>query len=114
MFGLRPPELTSVFEAPRDYFQLCYIDDAKWSNSESMQNCLSKGFKKCLWIDLLGRQVRIRLNTLDEVKTLVEENLQELRTSDQLRNSMSQFQFCITMNKTIQSMSRVQKAALRV
>ena len=110
MFGLRPPELVSVFETPRDYYRLCIIDNTDWSDAESMQTRLSRDLKTCLWIDILGRQVRIRLNALDEVKILIEENLHELRTSERLCNALSQRQFCISINKTIQSMIRIKQS----
>ena len=73
MFGLRPPELVSVFQNPKYYYRLCIIG-RPISNPERLKEWLSPNLKVCFWIDCIGRQVRLRENGLREMMELLVAN----------------------------------------
>ena len=73
IFGLRPPELVTVFENPKHYFRLCYIDDRVMSE-EKMKEGLDSDLSVCHWIDCLCRRIFIRKNALYEIELLLEQS----------------------------------------
>ena len=75
MFSLRPPELVSVFQTPKEYYRYCLFSDTAY-DAGVMKDLLSSHVRKCAWIDALGRHVHIRTNALQEVKVLCEKNTQ--------------------------------------
>ena len=98
MYGTMPPELISVFENPKVYFQLCYIDSSHYSE-EDMKQGLSRDLTRCKWYDCLGHHVYIQLNGLEEVLNLVKVNMQKQSTLEQSLTS--------NINETIWDMIRV-------
>ena len=73
IFGLRPPELVSVFENPKYYYRYCKIEKTVMGK-EGITKVLNSDLKRCLWIDSIGRLVRLRKNGLDEVLALLDSN----------------------------------------
>ncbi|KAL7491681.1 hypothetical protein ACHAWT_001617, partial [Skeletonema menzelii] len=59
IFGLRPVELVQLFPRVGEYFRWFKIEDKILSDSE-IQEGLSEDVLKCLWIDGLGRRVKLR------------------------------------------------------
>ena len=57
---------------------------------------LNSDLNKCQWIDCLGRQVKLRELAFDEVKLMIQNNLEKL---DSIRDK-----FEIDMNEMIESM----------
>ena len=83
IFSLRPPELFDLFSNPVEYFRYCIIDEKQVNSDEApslmfpynMEDEIEhrpgeglrfKGFPYSLWIDQLGRVVRIRKIALKE------------------------------------------------
>ena len=73
IFGLRPPELVHVFENPKFYYRYCMIEKDVMGK-EGIIKVLNSDLKKCLWIDSIGRLVRLRKNGLDDVLALLDSN----------------------------------------
>ena len=77
IFSLRPPELLDVLKNPVDYFLYCFIG-RKSEKYETIEEMLNDEIYKCCWIDFLGRQIKIKIMALDEIKTLLQNNLSNL------------------------------------
>ncbi len=73
IFGLRPPEVLSLFQNPQEYFRFCHIDENCHSRID-MIALLSKNLFFCPWFDCLGRRVYIRKSAVDEVEELARKN----------------------------------------
>ena len=70
LFSLRPPELLGVFRNPIDYYRYCYID-TKTMKEITVESMLVADLYSCLWVDCLGRRVKIRELAMDDVLELV-------------------------------------------
>ena len=55
---------------------MCFID-GKVTKEDDMKRNMSSNLEECIWYDCLGRRVRLRLSTLDEVALLVQQNMQD-------------------------------------
>ena len=77
LFSLRPPELLKVFTNPVDYFRLCYISN-KTISIDTIENLLHMDTNRCCWIDCLGREVKLRTLAFEEIKLLVNKNIEQL------------------------------------
>ena len=74
---MRPPELLKVFTNLADYFRLYYISDKSIKN-DAIEKLLHLDINKCCWIDCLGREVKLRALAFDEIKLLVNKNIEQL------------------------------------
>ena len=95
LFSLRPPELLNVFTNPNDYFRYCSIDN-RVLHINTIDKMLDIELKKCRWIDCLGRQVKLRGLAFEEVKSMIQNNLNNL---DPVRDK-----FAFDMNELIENM----------
>ena len=67
IFSLRPVELMKLFPLIPQYFRWFVIDEEEMS-AEQIANGLDTDITRCMWIDCLGRRVRLRRNALSEVR----------------------------------------------
>ena len=71
LFGLRPVELMKLFPVLPQYYRWFKIEDAVLSRVDILDG-LNQDITRCMWIDSLGRRVRLRRNALPEVKERLE------------------------------------------
>jgi len=71
LFSLRPVELMKLFPVMPQYFRWFKIDEAVLSR-EKVSSGLQVDITKSLWVDALGRRVRLRRNALPEVMERLE------------------------------------------
>ena len=87
IFGIRPIELTTVFESPKHYSHICYISESSYDeNDKKTKRDLSPDLRKCLWYDCIGRHVLLPRSALEEVVLLSEQNLKDQTDTQRLRN----------------------------
>ena len=79
IFSLRLPELLKVFMNPVDYFRYCHIDNKQLSE-ENIEEVLCIKMNLCVWIDCLGLRITLRESALEEVRDLIEKNLNNQST----------------------------------
>lgn len=72
IFSLRPVELMRLFPFVPKYFRWFHIDK-KVLSAEEVLNGLNNDITKSVWIDGIGRRVRLRSNAFNEVKDRLEE-----------------------------------------
>lgn len=70
-FGVHPPELTRVFVNISHYFRFCVIDKKVLHDIQSKLNDTLNS----RWVDGFGRLVRLRKSTLDELSSIIHDNL---------------------------------------
>jgi hypothetical protein len=90
MFGMRSPELVSVFQQTKPFIRCCYVDE-KIIPDDIHASLLNRDISKCRWVSLLSQRVYIRFNAVDEVDRLVDSNLAYLNSSDNINGSRTQF-----------------------
>lgn len=59
LYGLRPPELIQLIRRLGLYYEWFYAD-SKPLGREEIENGLDDDVRKCMWIDGIGRRIRIR------------------------------------------------------
>ena len=74
VYGVRPPELTRVIVNLALYYRLCVIGQTIYSDVANKLN----DTLNCRWVDGFGRLVRFRKSTLDELHSVIENNLRIL------------------------------------
>ena len=77
VFSLRPPELFDVFTRPKDYFWFCHIDKKQMKYND-IESELNEDIKECSWIDCLGRKIKLRIIGIEEIMSMIEENIDNL------------------------------------
>ena len=74
-FGLRPVELLELFPMLGEYFR--WFEIGKVMTADDIYDSLEHNLSQCMWIDGLGRQVRIRNMARGDVKNHFEEDITE-------------------------------------
>jgi len=82
LFSLRPVELMKLFPVLPQYFRWFKIDEAEL-NRDEVTNGLQSDITTSMWIDALGRRLRLWRNALPEVRERLEGTLNsELANAD--------------------------------
>lgn len=71
LFGLRPVEILKLFPRVRDYYEWFVVED-KVMKKNDISAGLSADVTECLWIDGLGRRVRLRKQACNKAKAWLE------------------------------------------
>ena len=71
-FGLRPVELLELFPRLGNYFRWFHLSDEVLEDVKLLR-ALTLDVERCLWVDCLGRRVRLRHEAFEEVLEVLEE-----------------------------------------
>jgi hypothetical protein len=67
IFGIRPVEILELVRGVFKYFEWFHISEVVLTR-ETINECLDEDVTKCMWIDGMGRQVKMRKQALGHIK----------------------------------------------